>query len=302
VIAEGKIERDGKSFGVRITLASVPPPGTVPIIAALGDAEKKPGTRLEDKIEAEGEIWRRSKPEKKVSFYCPGQVNRDIPIGQDYTGKATRIITQRRTDGRVDNSACLGPVISKPERFEVYPKVNNPIFFIFWQHKGVRGKVRVETPFGINNPVEKIAEACFAREARQGEIPDFEIQNADGTRTGYKKLESAYANQNIRQGSNWVEAEFFLPYPDPKGGLYDLFVFVIADSFPIPSNYRWSPSEGWRIVSIPECEYSRPLRNPDDAHDSFNACSQAVTKDVGLVVTFRPVKGGDDGIESPINF
>ncbi len=306
VIIEGKVERDGKSIGIRIPLASVPPPGTVPIIAALGDAEKKPGTRLEDKIEAEGEIWRRSKPEKKVSFYCPGQVNRDIPIGQDYTGKATRIITQRRTDGRVDNSACLGPVISKPERFEVYPKVNNPIFFIFWQHKGVRGKVRVETPFGVNNPVERVAEACFAREARPGEIPDFYIQNEDGTRAGYVKIATAYANQNIRQGSNqginWVEAEFFLPYPDPKGGLYDLFVFVIADSFPIPSNYRWSPSEGWRIVSIPECEYSRPLRNPDDAYDSFNACSQAVTKDVGLVVTFRPVKGGDDGIESPINF
>jgi hypothetical protein len=309
VIAEGKIERDGKSFGVRITLASVPPPGTVPIIAALGDAEKKPGTRLEDKIEAEGEIWRQSKPEKKVSFYCPGQVNRDIPIGEGYVGKATRVIEKDPYNPRkINNSACLGPVISQPKRFEVYPKVNNPIFFIFWQHKGVRGKVRVETPFGINNPVEKIAEACFARKARQGEIPDFEIQNEDGTRTGYVKIETAYANQNIRQGSNqyqginWVEAEFFLPYPDPKGGLYDIFVFLIADSFPIPSNYHWSPSYGWHVVSVPECEYSRPLRNPEDAHDSFNPCSQATTKDIGLVVTFRPVEGGNDGIECPIGF
>jgi hypothetical protein len=302
VIIEGKVERDGKSIGIRIPLASVPPLGTVPLVSLLGDAEKESGTKLGSKTEAEVEISRKG---FKRNFLCRGEVNVHLPVAQNYRGRAIRLLVKAQ-NRQVDNSACLGPVISIPERFDVHPQANNIVFFIFWQHKGVRGKVRVETPFGVNNPVERVAEACFAREARPGEIPDFYIQNEDGTRAGYVKIATAYANQNIRQGSNqginWVEAEFFLPYPDPKGGLYDLFVFVIADSFPIPSNYRWSPSEGWRIVSIPECEYSRPLRNPDDAHDSFNACSQAVTKDVGLVVTFRPVKGGDDGIESPINF
>ncbi len=300
---------DGSSYTFTLLGPSVPPLGTVPITSVLGDAEKIPyASALEGRTSANGEIWRRSEPKKRFAFSCSGQVNlQKIPVADDYTGKATRV-TQKRTDGRVDNSACLGPVTSQPVQFDVRPQANHFVFFIFWQHKGVRGKVRVETPFGINNPVEKIAEVCLARQARQGEIPDFEIQNEDGTRTGYVKIETAYANQNIRQGSNqyqginWVEAEFFLPYPDPKGGLYDLFVFLIADSFPIPSNYRWSPSYGWRVVSIPECEYSRPLRNPDDAHDSFSSCSQAVTKDVGLVVTFRPVEGGNDGIESPIGF
>ncbi|MFA0781925.1 MAG: hypothetical protein YYHSYBAR_000316 [Candidatus Fervidibacter sacchari] len=300
---------DGSSYTFTLLGPSVPPPGTVTVTAVLGDAEKIPDARaLEGRTSANGEIWRRSKPGKRFAFSCSGQVNlQNIPVADDYTGKATRV-TQKRRDGQVDNSACLGPVTSQPVQFDVRPQANHFVFFIFWQHKGVRGKVRVETPFGINNPVEKIAEVCLARQAREGEIPDFEIQNEDGTKTGYVKIETAYANQNIRQGSNqyqginWVEAEFFLPYPDPKGGLYDLFVFLIADSFPIPSNYRWSPSYGWSVVSVPECEYSRPLRNPDNAHDSFNSCSQSVTKDIGLVVTFRPVEGGDDGIESPIGF
>ncbi|MER3500802.1 MAG: hypothetical protein C4295_04855, partial [Candidatus Fervidibacterota bacterium] len=290
------IKPDGTSITIIFTFPSVPPPGSVAVATVLGDCEKEPGEWWKERIAAKGEIWRRKEPKKRYRFSSPGQVvlEKKIPPADDYTGKAVPLVEKGT------NLACLGPVTPQPVPFDVQSNAVSYIFFIFWKHKGVKGLVRVETPFVISEPVRRIAEVRLARPVKQGEIPDFEIVNEDGTRTGYKTLASGYADKNIIRGKNWVEAEFFVPYPDPKGGGYDLFVFLIADSFPIPSDHRWDPRYGWRYVYIPECQYSRPLSKPDDAHDSSKPCNQSVSKDVGLVVTFRPVEGNNDGSEAPI--
>lgn len=287
---------DGSTHTFVIQSPSAPPPGTVLFTSVLGDAEKLPyAEAMNGRCVAEAEIWRKGKPQKKHRILCQPQTTIPLPPANDYTGRAMRVILSKGPD----NSACLGPVAPNPgPPFDVRPNVNQYVVFVFWQHKGIKGRVRVETS-EIKDPVSRVAEVCLTRKVKEGEDPDFEIVESDGSRTGYKVLSKAYADRNIQRGRNWVEAEFLVPYPDPNGGLYDLFVFLITDSFPIPSNYHWEPKYGREVVSVPTCEYSRPRRDTEEGHDSFNACSQSIPKDMKLVVTFRPVKGGDDGIENP---
>jgi hypothetical protein len=187
-----------------------------------------------------------------------------------------------------------GDICPKVRRDNIIIHENAPttITFDFFVHKGIKGKVRVETPW-MPASVPKVATILLAREAKQNEPADFTITNPDGTVTRYKKIAETVADKNIRMGDNWVEAEFLLEYPQPEkpdGQTYELFAFLDGP-FPIPSNYRWEPKFGWSTVFVPPCK-----------RGEGGQCEQRQTKDIGLVVTFRPVKGGDDGIESPINF
>jgi len=156
-------------------------------------------------------------------------------------------------------------------------------------HKGIKGRVRVETPW-MPESVSKVATVCLAREAKPNEFADFTITNPDGTVTKYKKIAATAADKNILRGENWVEAEFFLTYPQPEkpdGQTYELFVFLDGP-FPIPSNYHWEPKFGWRVVFVPPCK-----------RGEGGSCDQRQIRDLGLVVTFKPVEGGNDGIEIP---
>jgi hypothetical protein len=187
-----------------------------------------------------------------------------------------------------------GDICPKVRRDNIIIHENAPttITFDFFVHKGIKGKVRVETPW-MPASVPKVATILLAREAKQNEPADFTITNPDGTVTRYKKIAETVADKNIRMGDNWVEAEFLLEYPQPEkpdGQTYELFAFLDGP-FPIPSNYRWEPKFGWSTVFVPPCK-----------RGEGGQCEQRQTKDIGLVVTFRPVEGGDDGIESPINF
>jgi len=186
-----------------------------------------------------------------------------------------------------------------PENTQICPKVTQEATVVkgqrditsmyFYLHKGIKGKVRVETPW-MPEMISEVGIVCLAREAKANEVADFTITNPDGSTTRYKKIVEARANREIRKGNNWVEGEFHLPYPQPEkpdGQAYELFAFISGE-FPIPSNYHWEPKFGWRYVFVPPCK-----------RGEGGECQQCKITDVGLVVTFHPVEGGDDGIENP---